>query len=49
MTRGTVRPRAERRRRDQFIFIERRKGKARMDGQMAFFAILLYALFRFAT
>lgn len=31
------------------IFIDRRKGKAWMYGQMAFFAILLYVLFRLAS
>lgn len=49
MAMETRRPRIERRRRDQMIFIERRKGKAWMYGQMAFFATLLYILFRLAS
>lgn len=49
MTRGAARPRAERRRKDQMIFIERRKGKAWMYGQMAFFVILLYILLRLTS
>ena len=46
MAMGRKRPRVERRRRDKMIFIERRKGKAWMFGQVAFFVILLYFLFR---
>ena len=46
MATGARRPRVERRRRDRMIFIERRKGKSWMYGQLAFFAILLYLLFR---
>lgn len=49
MARGTPRPRVERRRRDQMIFVERRKGKHWMYGQIAFFAILLYILYRLAS
>ena len=49
MIRGAARPRAERRRKDQMIFIERRKGKAWMYGQMAFFVILLYILLRLTS
>lgn len=46
MAMGRKRPRIERRRRDQVIFVERRKGKAWMYGQVAFFVTLLYILFR---
>jgi hypothetical protein len=46
MARGTTRPRVERRRREQLIFIDRRKGKAWMYGQMAFFVALIFILFR---
>lgn len=46
MAMGRKRPRIERRRSDQVIFVERRKGKAWMYGQVAFFVILLYILFR---
>lgn len=46
MAMGRKRPRIERRRRDKMIFVERRRGKAWMYGQVALFVILLYALFR---
>lgn len=46
MAMGGKRPRIERRRRDKMIFVERRRGKAWMYGQVAFFMILLYTLFR---
>ena len=49
MPRGTTRSRLERRRRDQMIFVDRRKGKVWMYGQMAFFVILLYILFRLVS
>jgi hypothetical protein len=46
MATGAKRPRPERRRRDKMIFIERRKGKVWMYGQLALLPILLYTLFR---
>jgi hypothetical protein len=36
----------ERRRRDKMIFIERRKGKAWVYGQLALLPVLVYTLFR---
>lgn len=44
MTSRMKRPRAERRRRDKVIFIERRKGKAWMYGQISLFVVLLASL-----
>lgn len=46
MAMGTRRSRVERRRRDKMIFLERRRGKVWMVGQVALFIILLYILFQ---
>jgi hypothetical protein len=44
MATGIKRPLKERRRRDKMIFVERRRGKAWMYGQMALFLVLLVCL-----